>query len=132
MENMRKLAQNIGIRKELLVRANEESIRLGFNRNLNGLERLPDQIYVITQAFEHVGFNGSDHDCQNVRLFLMLSEKAFDDPMLSDDDMISVFLDVTTDTWAEILGEERRRSERIQRQSGVQLSHNDNVPWRLK
>jgi hypothetical protein len=106
---MKTLMHNISISKAMLIRANEESIRLGFNRNLQGIESLPDQIYNISQAFSHTGFNGAECDNHNFRLLVWLVTKRFDDPTLSEQDMHPVTLDVTADTLDEIVKRHRRR-----------------------
>lgn len=85
---------------EQLVRANRESIRLGFNRNLNIPERkvLKENLdYPVTNAWHHVGFNGGDHNTENIRLFFYFAVRrdARGGSM--------VFLDITPDMWQEIL-----------------------------
>lgn len=85
---------------EQLVRANQESIRLGFNRNLNIPEKevlRKNLEYPITNAWHHVGFNGGDHNTENIRLFFYFAVRrdARGGGM--------VFLDITSDMWREIL-----------------------------
>ena len=65
------------IAKEQLIRANEESIRLGYNRNIKKeyLASLPDQQYVIEGAFYHIGFSGREFEQLNYRLMLTLCSK---------------------------------------------------------
>lgn len=112
---MRPLASNISISKARLAKANDESIRLGFNRSLD-LGDLPDQVYNIVTAFEHIGYNGGDHDSTNIRLFLFLPEKPVDGQPPSDG-MTPALLDITTDSWAEVLQEHRRRLKKVRKRS---------------
>ncbi|MHB0958235.1 MAG: hypothetical protein ACYC0X_12215 [Pirellulaceae bacterium] len=83
-----------------LIRANRESIRLGFNRNLS-IPRAKvlrkKLLYPITNAWHHVGFNGGDHNTANVRLFFYFAVRR---------DGLGgrmVCLDITPDLWQEIL-----------------------------
>ncbi len=83
-----------------LVRANRESIRLGFNRNLKipeGKVRRKNLVYPVTNAWHHVGFNGGDHNTENVRLFFYFAVRR--DARGGG----LVFLDITPDMWQEIL-----------------------------
>lgn len=55
-----------------LKRLNAESIRLGFSRNLQGIDRIPNKMkLLVSEAFRHV--SASDHPpLQNIRLILLL------------------------------------------------------------
>ena len=76
-----------------LVEANNESIRLGFSRNLaeERIASLPaDLKFSIINAWNHTSGEG----LKNIRLLLLVGPHA--------DDLHHVFLDVTPDTWAAI------------------------------
>ena len=91
------------ITKEQLTRANQESIRLGYNRNIEEdyLASLPDQGYIIMRAFYHVGFSGREFEQLNYRLMLMLCSKPAS-PSITDADMEHATLDVSADLWDEL------------------------------
>ncbi len=105
------------ITKEQLIRANDESIRLGFNRNIEEeyLASLPDQDYLIMQAFYHVGFSGRPFEQLNYRLILSLCSKLAS-PRITEADMEHVVLDVPADLWDEL------------RTQGVHVRMNCNEP----
>lgn len=109
------LGRNLTISKSQLEAANEESIRLGFNRTLENLDTLPDQVFVIYEARGHQGYNGSDHNNRNVRLMVLLTTKHFNDPTLTEADFQPAFLDVTGDTFASIQKSHKRRKARLWR-----------------
>lgn len=84
---------------EQLIRANRESIRLGFNRNLN----LPEKKllaralrFPVAQAWRHVGYNGGTENSENVRLLFFCA----DNPKGENGMMVT--LDVTLDMWMEL------------------------------
>ena len=89
--------------KEQLIRANAESIRLGFNRNLKEdyVVSLPDQHYLIGKAFYHVGFSGREFQQLNYRLLITLCRKLAS-PFLTGEDMEHGLLDVSAEMWDEL------------------------------
>lgn len=91
------------ISKPQLIKANNESIRLGYNRNIQEeyLASLPDQHYLITQAFYHVGFSGRGFEQLNYRLILSLCSKLAS-PSITGADMEHAILDVSADLWDEL------------------------------
>jgi predicted nucleic acid-binding Zn-ribbon protein len=90
------------ITKEQLIRANQESIRLGYNRNIEEeyLESLPDQYYIIMRAYYHVGFSGREFEQLNYRLMLAVCPKPAS--CFRAEDMEHVVLDVSADLWDEL------------------------------
>ena len=115
---LEQIAENLFITKPQLVKANAESIRLGFNNNLTGsLDDLPDQRYIVRLAFRHVGWNGSDRDNINYRLMLYVWTKMYNDPTLGNADMIGpLLLDVTGDVYAKLC----KQTERMKRRNNVE------------
>ena len=88
------------ISQSLLVKANEESIRLGFSRTLEDLiSQLPaDLKFPIFAAWNHTSGEG----LRNIRLNILIGTNA--------DDLDPCFLDVTPDTWAKIKKNYHQRS----------------------
>ena len=87
---------------EQLLRANDESIRLGFNRNLNLPEKALKKAnlkYPIEQAWRHVGYNGKDFDNENIRLMVWFGTKR------DGSDLVLCTLDITHDMFVEIQGD---------------------------
>ena len=97
------------ITKEQLVRANQESIRLGYNRTVKEdyLASLPDQHYLIMQAFYHVGFSGREFEQLNYRLMLTLCSKLAS-PSITGADMEHAILDVSANSWEELRKQKAR------------------------
>ncbi len=101
---------DVTISTTVLVRANEESIRLGFSRNLLGIDGFPvGWVYSIVAAAVHT----STDDLQNIRLIILLPSEIGSVEEAADS-LVPHMLDVAPDTWADIL----RRSRRKQRRKG--------------
>ena len=83
------------VNKDHLILANQESIRLGFDRTLKKLHSLPPANFPIINMLEHKNASGS----KTVRLTLLLCPKRPDDPTLTDGDVKLASLDVTRDTF---------------------------------
>ena len=92
-----------------LVAANDESIRLGFSRNLveANIAQLPGELkFPILGVWNHTSGEG----LRNIRLLILVGPNA--------DDLHHCFVDVTPDTWAIIQGNACRQS--AQQGEGVQ------------
>jgi len=72
--------------KDELVEANNEAIRLGFNRTLDAAEHLPDLRYPIARAFHHGGY---------IRLALLIASSG------DEKDLVETYLDVSPDLGIE-------------------------------
>jgi hypothetical protein len=84
-----------------LVRANAESIRQGFNRNLRHLNRLRKEWdYLVSEAFWHT--SPSVPPLNSVRLIVLLPRN-LSTMMAAAKSLVPVALDVTHDTWLEIV-----------------------------
>jgi hypothetical protein len=85
-----------------LVGANDESIRLGFSRNLveEKIADLPaDLNFPIVHAWDHTSGEG----LKNIRLGILIGPHG--------DDLNQVILDVTSDTWAKLHANPAFRSQ---------------------
>lgn len=96
-----------------LTKANEESIRLGFSRNLQNIEKLPRQWrYFVKAAFNHTARSDG---LRNIRLLILLPTDVSSVEAAAES-QVPVTLDVTGDTWRDILAEnvkwKRRRRKR--------------------
>ena len=91
------------IAKAQLIRANDDSIRLGYNRNIKEdyLATLPDQDYLIMRAFYHIGFSGREFQQMNYRLMLALCSKRAS-RFITNADMEHAILDVSAELWSEL------------------------------
>jgi hypothetical protein len=105
------LKHDLIISTAALRRANEESIRLGFSRNLEGIENLPENWrYLVVMAAIHTSMDG----LQNIRLMILLPTK-IGSVKEAANSLEPHFLDVTRDTWREILRRDRRWRRRNKR-----------------
>jgi hypothetical protein len=89
------------ISQRQLVKANEESIRLGFSRNLVGdlIAQLSANLkFPILSACKHTSGKGM----KTIRLFVLIGSDA--------ENLNPCFLDVTPETWAEIKKNFRQRA----------------------
>jgi len=55
MDGFNKINANLWISRDLLIQANEESIRFKLNQNFQNLDRLPSGPFRITEVFSHKG-----------------------------------------------------------------------------
>ena len=86
------------VNKDHLILANQESIRLGFDRTLKNLHTLASANFPIIDVMRHKGGRGGN----TVRLTLLLCPKRPDDPTLTDADVKLASLDVTMDTFQSL------------------------------
>ncbi len=104
------LNSGVTISTTVLVRANQESIRLGFSRTLQGIDGFPlEWVYSIVAAAVHT----STDERQNIRLIVLLPVEIGSVEEAADS-LVPHTLDVAPDTWADIV----RRSRRKQRRNG--------------
>ena len=71
MDGFNKINADLWISRDLLIRANEESIRFKLNQNLQNLDRLPSGPFRITEVYSHKGWQYEDGNRTGcIRLFL--------------------------------------------------------------
>jgi len=98
MGGFNKINANLWISRDLLVQANDESIRFNLNNNLQNLDRLPSGPFRVTEVYHHEGGQREDgHFTGCIRLILELP--------LSSEKTDLVKLDITSDAYQDVLAE---------------------------
>ena len=99
MGALNRINSDLWISKELLVKANDESIRFKLNRSLN-LDGLPPGRFHIMKVYNHEGWKyESGHRSGCIRLLIELP------PLTEGAGNVPVALDITGDTYQDILAE---------------------------
>ena len=98
MNGFNKINANLWISRDLLMQANDESIRFKLNNNLQNLDRLPSGPFRIAEVYHHEGGQREDgHLTGCIRLILELPRPS--------GEMALVNLGVTGDAYQDILAE---------------------------
>jgi hypothetical protein len=103
-----RIPRHLCISGQRLKEANAESIRLGFSRNLAGIEPIPDDM-LLHVAHAMVHYSASDSPpLRNIRLVIVIPHGPFSNDWRDHlrelaERLERYLLDVTEDAWAAIL-----------------------------